>query len=213
MGNHNIAVIENQEELKSEIQRTAATQIQVVDQVSFGQANQFIGKLQSVKKEVEARFSEPKKKAKAAHSAICELEKEFLSPVLAAIDGLKRKTTAWYTAEQVRIAAEQERRRIEAESLAAAAAEAEEQGEADFAAEAVALAAVEAANVSYTPKTKGTAMRESWSAVVIDPDKIPREYLVVNQTALDAVARATKGTINIPGVEFRKDFINSTRAQ
>ena len=56
-------------------------------------------------------------------------------------------------------------------------------------------------------------MRAVWKAVVTDPDKVPRDYLIVNQSALDALAKATKGSITIPGVRFEKTFVNSTRAK
>lgn len=210
---NNSNIIEKQEELKSEIQRSTVVQIDVVNQVTFDQANNRIAELQTMKKNVEARFADPKKKAKEAHAAICALEKEFLTPVQEAIDSLKGKTTSWYAAEQQRIAAEEERRRIAAEEMANMAVEAETAGDSATAAEAVAVAAVEASCVSYVPKTKGTTMRESWKAVVTDPDKVPREYLIVNEKALDALAKATKGSMKIPGVEFRKEFINATAAR
>ena len=56
-------------------------------------------------------------------------------------------------------------------------------------------------------------MREVWKAVIVDINAIPREYLVVNQAALDKVAQATRGAIVIPGVKMVKTYINSTKAQ
>lgn len=206
-------LIERQAELKQEVTAAAQAEIAVVDQVSFSAANDMIGRLQTIRKEVVERFAGPKKKAAEAHKAVCELEKSFLSPVDEKIRLLKNATTNWYAAEQKRIAAEEERKRKDAEALAALSAEAEESGETALAAEAVVAAALEQATVTVMPKCAGTSMREVWKAVVEDIAKIPREYLIVNQAMLDKVAQATKGAISIPGVRFEKTFVNATRAK
>lgn len=206
-------LIERQAELKQEVTAAAQAEIAVVDQVSFSAANDMIGRLQTIRKEVVDRFAGPKKKAAEAHKAVCELEKSFLAPVDEKIRLLKDSTTNWYAAEQKRIAAEEERKRKDAEALAALSAEAEESGETALAAEAVVAAALEQATVTVMPKCAGTSMREVWKAVVEDIAKIPREYLIVNQAMLDKVAQATKGAIPIPGVRFEKTFVNATRAK
>ena len=206
-------IIEKQEELKQEVMVAAQAEITVVDQVSYEAANDLIGRLQTIKKEVVARFADPKKKAAEAHRAVCELEKSFLAPVEEKIRLLKNSTTNWYAAEQRRIAAEEERKRKEAEELAALSAEAEAAGDSATAAEAVVEAAMAGATVTVMPKVKGTAMREVWKAVVVDVAQVPREYMIVNQSMLDKIAQATKGAVPIPGVKFEKGFINSTRAK
>lgn len=206
-------VIEQQEELHQEVVAAAKAEITVVDQATYAEANEMIGRLQSIRKEVVARFSDPKKKAADAYRAVCELEKSFLQPVDEKIRLLKDSTTAWYAAEQRRIAAEEERRRKEAEELAALSAEAEETGESDIAAEAVAEAVMAQARVTVMPKCAGTSMREVWKAVVVDVAQVPREYLMVNQAMLDKVAQATKGALQVPGVRFEKTYVNATRAR
>ena len=191
----NQEIIENQSAVKQEIELALKPEIVVVNQETYVAAN------------------DHKKKASEAHKAICELEKTFLAPIENKIRLLKDSTTNWYAAEQQRIAAEEERRKAEAEKLAALAVEAENSGEADIAAEAVAAAAMENAIVTVMPKVKGTSMREVWKAVIVDINAIPREYLVVNQAALDKVAQATRGAIVIPGVKMVKTYINSTKAK
>ena len=206
-------VIQNQEEFKQEIIAQAKAEITVVDQASYIAANDLIGKLQTVRKEVIARFKEPKSKAAEAHKAVCELEKSFLAPVDEKIRLLKDSTTAWYAAEQRRKEAESERQCKESEQYAELAAEAESCGDGDTATAAVFEAVMAKAEVTAMPKVAGTVMRETWKAVVIDENKVPREYLMVNLGALDAVAKATKGKIAIPGVKFEKVYINSTRSK
>ncbi len=206
-------VIQNQEDFKQEIIAQAKTEITVTNQATFIAANDLIGKLQTVKKEVIARFKDPKAKAAEAHKAVCELEKSFLAPVEEKIRLLKDSTTAWYAAEQRRIEAEEERQRKESEAYAELAADAESNGDSDTAAAAVFEAVMAKAEVTAMPKVSGTAMRETWEAVVIDEDKVPREYMMVNLSALNAVAKAAKGKVAIPGVKFEKKYINSTRSK
>lgn len=68
--------------------------------------------------------------------------------------------------------------------------------------------ALAASSAAAPAKAVGTAARVVWRAVVRDPMQVPRQYLTVNQSALDAVARSIpKGETPtpIPGVEFVKD--------
>jgi colicin import membrane protein len=51
-------------------------------------------------------------------------------------------------------------------------------------------------------KVAGQARVTTWHARILDPMLVPREYLIVNEAALQKVAQATKGAIQIPGVEF-----------
>ena len=204
--------METQLELQKEINALVQSEIEVVDQPSFALANGLISRLQAQKKKVVEFFADPKKKAADAHKAIVNAEKAMLMPVDTRINALKCATTRWYEAEQQRIAAEEEKARKEAEEMAKLAAEAEESGDSEMAQEAIIAATLAQATVTVMPKSKGTAMRELWSAVVVDPSLVPREYLIVNQKALDALARATKGSVTIPGVKFEKTFVNSTRS-
>ena len=204
--------METQLELQKEINALVQSEIEVVDQPSFALANGLISRLQAQKKKVVEFFADPKKKAADAHKAIVNAEKAMLMPVDTRINALKCATTRWYAAEQQRIAAEEEKAQKEAEEMEKLAAEAEESGDSETAQEAIIAATLAQATVTVMPKSKGTAMRELWSAVVVDPSLVPREYLIVNQKALDALARATKGSVTIPGVKFEKTFVNSTRS-
>jgi chromosome segregation ATPase len=52
------------------------------------------------------------------------------------------------------------------------------------------------------PKAAGVRRVQVWHARVVDAALVPREYLIINESALDKVAKATKGAIRIPGVEI-----------
>lgn len=206
-------IIPNQAELEQEVSAVVAVEIAVTNQESYIAANDQIGKLQTLRKNIVAEFADTKKAAAEAHKRVCALEKKFLDPVDQRITAFKNATTRWYAAEQARIRAEEERKRREAEEAARLAAEAEQAGEEEMALEAVAEAAAAEASVTVMPKVKGTSMREVFKAVVVDINALPREYMIPNQAALDRVVQATKGTIQIPGVRIEKSYINSTRAK
>ena len=93
-------------------------------------------------------------------------------------------------------AAAEEARRV----AAAAAAKAEAREEA---AASVVAAVVEVASVQ--PVVKGQSMRTTWKAVVTDVALVPREWMIVNDTALQAFARATKGAVPVAGVVFKSE--------
>jgi hypothetical protein len=62
-------------------------------------------------------------------------------------------------------------------------------------------------------KTKGTAIRHIWRAVVTDEKLLPEEWWVrsVNNKALQEFAEKTKGEVAVPGVEFLPEEILSIR--
>lgn len=206
-------VIEGQDALQAEVSAVVAVEIAVTNQESYLAANDQIGRLQTMRKAIVEKFAKPKKAAAEAHKQVCALEHEFLDPVDQRITAYKKATTRWYTAEQERIRIEEERRRKEAEEMARLAAEAESMGDTETATEAMTEAIMAEAAVTVMPKVKGTSMREMYRAVVVDINALPREYMIPNQAALDKVAQATKGTIQIPGVRIEKTYINSTRAK
>lgn len=187
--------------------------IAVTDQASYEAAGKLLVEIATVKKNIKACFAEPKKKAQEAHKAICALENDLLAKATAPETAIRQKMAAYYDAEQKRIAAERERQRQEAEEAARLAAEAEAAGDTETAMEAVGIAAATESAVTAAPKAAGVSFRDVWEAVVTDKSKVPLEYMEVNMSALNAVAKATKGSINIPGVQFVKKTVSSVRGK
>jgi len=102
--------------------------------------------------------------------------------------------------------AEKERKRLEAQIK-----KAEEKGKVDKVEE---LKAKQEEIIPITPvimpqveNPKGVSYREKWYAEVIDFKLLPDEYKLPNQQALDKVAQATKGSLQIPGVIFKSEKI------
>jgi hypothetical protein len=52
-----------------------------------------------------------------------------------------------------------------------------------------------------TPRVAGISYRETWKHRVTDVNKVPREYLMVDEQKLRRVVAAMKGQIKIAGVE------------
>lgn len=61
-------------------------------------------------------------------------------------------------------------------------------------------------------KVAGISNTSKWVAKVVDISKVPRKYMLVDQKTLDAIAKASKDLIKIPGVEFVEEKNMSVRA-
>lgn len=98
-------------------------------------------------------------------------------------DRIRREAAEKAAEEKAKAEAEQSRLREEAA-----------QREAEIAAAAPApVAKVE---------TKGISKREDWDFEVINPNLVPREYLMVDESKLRKYAKAMKADANVPGVRF-----------
>ncbi len=53
---------------------------------------------------------------------------------------------------------------------------------------------------SNLPKVEGISFRKDWKWEVTDVSQIPRNYMMVNEVAINGVARAMKDKTNIPGI-------------
>jgi hypothetical protein len=119
-------------------------------------------------------------------------------------------------AEQRRIAEEARRKADQAGAAERAklqAAAAAAQRKADAAAEkamakddqAAAVVAPVVTVAASVPVVQGQSIRKTWRARVVNAAEVPREWLVVNQQALDAFAKATKGAAPVAGVEMYEE--------
>jgi hypothetical protein len=52
------------------------------------------------------------------------------------------------------------------------------------------------------PTPAAISFRKTWEVEITDPNLVPREFLLIDTTALRKVCQATKGQIQIPGVRF-----------
>jgi hypothetical protein len=135
------------------------------------------------------------------------------------IDSARKLLGRWKTKqdevrrqEQQRLEEEDRKRRIAARD--AEAKQLEKQGQKDLAA-AVKNTPVAPAPVTIpdvVPKRAGQSYRDEWRWRPVGGDTpegraamekiLPREYMSANEVKLNGIARAMKGTLKVPGVEF-----------
>lgn len=208
--------IESVETLKQDLTPVVqqAGSIIVSNPQNYQGAADFLKAVKAAQKKVVDFFAPMKLKAHEAHKLITTTEAATLKPLTEAEATIKRKMLD-YATEQERIRQEEQRKlqaaaddkaRREREALekkaAAMKTEAKRQ-EYQEAAAAVVAPVVEVAKV--TPAVAGQSIKKTWRAVVVDAGKVPREWLVVNEPALQAFARSTKGAVPVAGVEMYEE--------
>jgi DNA repair ATPase RecN len=150
---------------------------------------------------------------------IRKVEEERLRKIAQAEEDRQRKIKEKQEAEW---RAKEEKARKEAEELAKAGnAEAarKAQEEADKAAAKAEERRQQAAEVfvpaptiaSSVEKPQGVSMKKNWKARVIDINKVPRNYMIVNEKMLDGIAKSTKGSLKIEGIEFYSEDVLAIR--
>lgn len=70
--------------------------------------------------------------------------------------------------------------------------------------------------VKEAPKLKGTHIRKTWKARVVDPDKVPVKIGAtvireINMSILNDFAKVYQGNFDIPGVEFYQEEVVTIR--
>lgn len=169
--------------------------------------------------EVKEFWKPMKDAAHKAHAEICSKEKAMLQP-LSNAEKILKQTMGTYVAEQ-------ERKRREAEEAARRAAQAEvdrkiqEAVDLDAAGDAdgAELAMMEAevmddmsgsVSVAGTkPKAQGVSTSKDWEITGIDASEVPMNFAGVEIRPVDTAAvmrliRASKGSIQIPGVTYKE---------
>lgn len=145
-----------------------------------------------------------------------EAKRQLLDPLTEAERVIKRKQLDWYTEQERARAAEQRRLQAEADAKAereraallkkAEAVKTPERQEA-YREQAATVQASVVTVATAAPAVKGQSVRKKWRARVVDSNKVPRAWLIVNDPALQAYAAATKGAVPVDGVEFYEEAI------
>lgn len=183
----------------------------------YRQAGEGILSLKRAVKIVKDKLDPIKNQAYASYKGISNLEAEFLLPLEAGIKSIGMKLIVFEDKEK----SKQREAQLKADAITRAeqkkledarlkqAQKAEDKGDTELAESLmetpviVPVMKVE----SNIPKVNGLNTRKNWKAEVIDKDLVPDEYWVINQQALDGLARATKGTMTIPGVRFYEETV------
>jgi len=214
----NLPAIIDKEALSSEEKALSvvASAIVVVDQGSYDLAMDK-SKICGDKIKIISGYYDPRiKQANDLHKGLISDKKGLVTPWEKIKDKLDSDSTKWYKAEEAKAAEEkrkvEEELRRQAEEAQIRAAEAlQKDGLFSAADEIMEAAPVIARVVVDTPaKADGVYYQDRWSAEVsslmelvkaVAAGTVPIAYIMANDTALNAWARATKGTESIPGVK------------
>jgi hypothetical protein len=188
----------------------------------YSGAADFLKTLKAAQRNVADFFAPMKAKAHEAHKAITATETETMKPLVEAESYAKRKMLTYQTEQEAIRQAEQQRLQAEADAQARAEQDRllrlaesrktpEKQAEYREAAAAVIAPVVQIA--STTPVIAGQSIRKTWRARVVNQALVPREWLVVNEKALDAFARATSGGVAVAGVEMYQETTLSSSSK
>lgn len=192
----------------------------ITDNPGYEQAGALLKTVKDSWTRLEAKRKEIVKPINESKERVQALFKPDLDEYKKAEVQIKRAISSYQT-EQDRIRKEAEdkaRKEAEAtekkrkEELEAQAKKWEEKGNAEKAEErreqATEVHVPAVAKYTPPPKAAGISTRKIWKARpagganMYDLTKIPPEYLLINESALNRVAQATKGAIRIPGVEL-----------
>ncbi len=198
-----------------------ARTLEVVDQPSLQRAGNYIQAVKALEQQADEVFDPIIRKAHEAHREAIAQKRKITDPLVQAETALKSKMGAYL--EQERQAREEEERqlRAEAERMAAEQREAEiEQAEAAGASrEEISVLAQAPVYVPpvvrpAAPKVAGLSSREIWRAEVTDLIALVRHVaqnphlvnlLQPNMVAVNSMARAMRGSMNLPGIRPIRD--------
>lgn len=143
---------------------------------------------------------------------------------IVALEKRVSETLVWQ-AEQEKIKAEAEAKRVAEEALKKAAA-AEAKGQNEKAEKILNTAAAQETKISERiqvntvaasapipapVQTVGISTREDWDIELLNINLVPRDYLMFDEVKARKVVRASKGAVQIPGVRNIKKTIVSQR--
>lgn len=191
-----------------------AKAIQVVDAETYTKAGEVLITIKALRKKIDATFDGIIKKAHEAHKEAVNQKKVAEAPLIEA-ENIIKPALAAYDREQERIRREEEEkqreiaRKAEEDRRLREAEQAEKEGKQEEA-QAIIDEPVYVPPVVLersTPKVSGISMQKVWKFRVVNQALIPREYMIPDQVKIGGVVRATKGSIQIPGVEIYSEDI------
>ncbi len=204
-----------------------ANGVVIHDDASYAQAAAITKTIKQMQKKVKDYWEPLRVSAKKTYDDVLGKKKRMMDPLEQAEKILKKKMGT-YTAAKERERREREeavRKAAQAETdrKLAEAAEAERNGDligAEMAmaeAEIMDDAAVSISVASKAPKVEGVSTTKNWEIKSIDISKVPVELAGVLLRPVDEKAalrliRASKGTIQIPGIEYEETYAVSIRA-
>jgi hypothetical protein len=147
-------------------------------------------------KKIQGEFADPKKKAHEAHKSITSLESRMLEAPQSAEKIIKTALGEWEMKERRRIAEEErlmreEARKREEEARLAEAIELEQAGEPEMAAAVIEAPVIAPVVRIERPKVAGVSTRMRNVYRVVDPAKVNRAYLMLDETKIRKIVEAS----------------------
>lgn len=215
-------------EIKQEVSQVEirAKEMIISTDEDYEKAAEFGRQIKEKAKVVTDFFKPMKDSAYQAHKAVCDREKTMLSPLQNAEKTLKKAMADYHQEkerkrleleEQMRREAEAERERKLNEAAALEEAGKTEEAEAALMdAQVTETVAARATVVMEAPKAKGVSSSKDWEIESIDHDKVPVnfsgvEIRPVDEKAIMRLIRASKGSIQIPGIRYKETLKMSIR--
>ena len=188
-------------------------------------AAEFTKQVKALSKRIKDYWAPLKKAARDAWQSLVDREKELLKPLEQAENEVKKKMAAYQRKVQeeeraARLLAEKLKKE-EAERLLAEATKAAEEGremESEILlAQAEIIETSQPAVQMQAPKATGVSTRTLYRARIVDESKVPVEVAgvvirPVDLAAVNKMAQASKGKIQIPGIEIYEEQSVAVRA-
>ncbi len=182
----------------------------IVSQKAYQFSAEDLKKIKAKANELDGLRKSLTKPLDESKKRIMEFFKKPLTLLSSAEQSIKSAMISWQQEqEKVRKAEEQrlaDAQQKEADRLARLAAAAEKRGDdkkaEEFKGREAITKSVVPAVVNNVQPVAGIATRIVWKYRIVDVNQIPRQYMIPNETAIGQVARATKGSVKIEGIEI-----------
>lgn len=225
----NVMAVVDEKELGKEVSAVEklANSLVITNDIEYSMAGEYTKQVKNMRKKVTDYWEPMRISTYNAYKAVTDHKKQMVDPLDRAERILKGKISGYIAMkEKERRAREEEARRqaqAEIERKLREAAEADKNEKAAEAESAMAQAEVIehiAQNIyvpkQETPKVSGISKSVTWKITNIDPTKVPVnfggvEIRPVDERAVMALIKASKGKIQIPGITFEEDYIVRAR--
>ena len=225
-----VAMEDTESRLLSENRQIAidAKQIAIANDDEYQKAGEFARTVKTQQKAVKDYFAPLKDAAHRTHVMICDREKAIMTPLVDAENACKKAMGAYaYKKQEEARRQEAEMRRLAQEEAARKLAEAEAAEAAGRKEEAQskmqqAIVADEMSATAYVPqnapKVSGISQKTDWEITAIHEDQVPVEIAgmvirPVDDKAILRLIRSSKGSVKIPGVEYRETLSMSVSSR
>lgn len=190
----------------------------VTNSNEFRDAGEDLRMIKSQLKMIEEKRLEITRPMDEAKKAVMGFFKPFTDRLSSAETRVKKAMADWKREEDARIREQQrraaEKAKKEEDRLRAQAEAAREKGK-ELRAEVLEERAdmiIPDPIVTSAPKVEGISTRTIWKFRIIDPEKIPRTYMTIDEKKIGGVVRALKDGTDIPGIEVYSESCISARS-